>query len=58
MGKLEGEIRALLTLFDARGWHLTRTQQQKIRMCSDLSVLEQWLRKAAVASSLREVFRS
>ncbi|MEM7403288.1 MAG: hypothetical protein AAF310_04685 [Myxococcota bacterium] len=31
---------------------------KKIRMCSDLSVLEQWLRKAAVASSLQEVFRS
>ncbi|MEM7403347.1 MAG: Rpn family recombination-promoting nuclease/putative transposase [Myxococcota bacterium] len=58
VGKLEGEIRALLTLFEARGWRLTRTQRQKIRMRSDLSVLEQWLRRAAVASCLREVFCS
>ena len=55
-GKAEGEARALLTMFDARGWSLTDSEQQRIRSCTDLPTLEQWVRRAATASKASEVF--
>ncbi|MEM7589018.1 MAG: Rpn family recombination-promoting nuclease/putative transposase [Myxococcota bacterium] len=55
-GKTEGEVRALLTVLDARGWKLSQVQQKRIQTCTDLSTIEQWVRKAVTASCLREVF--
>ena len=59
-GKAEGEARgkaqAVLAVLRARGFHPTSSEQKQILGCTELSKLEQWVRRAATVSTLSEVF--
>jgi hypothetical protein len=56
-GRAEGEGRAVLTVFDARGIPVPETIRERILACTDLDQLETWLRRAATASTAEEVIR-
>lgn len=55
-GKAEAEVEAVLEVLAARGIAVAGEPLARIRACGDLEVLRRWLRRAAVANSLSEVF--
>ncbi|BCJ38763.1 hypothetical protein Athai_62660 [Actinocatenispora thailandica] len=55
-GRAEGEAAALLMLFDARGWVVSDEIRRRLDGCTDVDQLDRWLRRAANAASLDEVF--
>ena len=55
-GRQEGEAKALLVLLSARRIRITRAQRQRIRSCREPRRLETWLRRAATATTVAEVF--
>jgi hypothetical protein len=57
-GLAEGRAASILDLLDARGLSLEPSLRQRITACSDVDVLAQWLRRAATAVSVEEVFAS
>lgn len=56
-GKAEGEAEALVAVLAARGLTLPEDLATRVRACRDLEQLERWVRRAAVATSIDEVFR-
>jgi hypothetical protein len=54
-GRAEGTQHALLTLLRARGIPPSTQDEARIRACTDSAMLEQWIERAATASSVREV---
>ncbi len=56
-GKAEGEAKALLSVLAARGLQVPEVVATRVRECRDLEQLERWVRRAAVATSIDEVFR-
>lgn len=54
--KVEGRVEAILDVFDARGLVLDHMLFELITACTDLDLLERWLRCAAIASCTEEVF--
>jgi len=54
-GWAEGIQHALLTLLRARGIPPSTQDEARIRACTDSAMLEQWIERAATASSVREV---
>ena len=54
-GWAEGIQHALLTLLRARGIPPSTEDEARIRACTDSAMLEQWIERAATASSVREV---
>jgi hypothetical protein len=55
-GEAKGEARALLRVLERRGIAISTEQREHVLACSDLTVLEGWLDRAATAASVREVF--
>jgi hypothetical protein len=55
-GKAEGKAGALLRVLSQRGVRLTGDQVREVEECHDLSTLDRWLDRAAVATAADEVF--
>jgi len=55
-GRLDGEAKALALLLDARGLPMTPEHRSRVSACTDQAQLHDWLRRAATAHSLDEVF--
>lgn len=55
-GKADGEATAVLTVLDARGIAVSAEQKERILGCSDVALLERWLRKAVTVASADELF--
>jgi hypothetical protein len=54
-GRAEGEVRAVLTVLDARGVYVPEKVRERIEACTDLERLETWLRRALTATTVDEV---
>jgi hypothetical protein len=54
-GELKGKRDALLALLKARGLSVSPEQRAIVRGCADLAELDQWIVRAATASSMSEV---
>jgi hypothetical protein len=52
-GKVEGKAEAILIALNARGLTTTATQRKQILSCKDSAQLDEWLRKAIVATSVK-----
>jgi hypothetical protein len=55
-GEAEGEARALLAVLAARGFDVPEKVRTRINECTDADRLESWIRRAATADSIDEVF--
>jgi hypothetical protein len=55
-GKAEGKAEAVLAILAARGIDVTEQARGRISGCTDLAQLESWVRRAAVARSVDELF--
>ncbi|MFI6040077.1 hypothetical protein ACIA8C_00480 [Nocardia sp. NPDC051321] len=55
-GEAGGEAKALLTVLEARGLPVPEAIRTRIDECTDLEQFDKWLRRAAGADSLYEVF--
>lgn len=55
-GRAEGEATAVLAVLAARGIDVPEEARSRITGCTDLDQLEQWLRRAATADSLQDLF--
>lgn len=55
-GLAEGEARALLAVLDARGIDVPDVARTRITGCTDHDQLDTWLRRAATAESVDELF--
>jgi len=56
-GIAEGRAQDVLTVLEARALPVTEDARAHILACTDLDVLERWLRKAVTAASFEEIFR-
>jgi len=54
-GRAEGTARLILTVLEVRGIAVSQAQRQEILSCRDLDRLDQWLHRAALASSADEI---
>jgi hypothetical protein len=55
-GRAEAKVSAILAVLEARQKALTAEQQARIEACSDLGVLDRWLRRAATLNDTGELF--
>lgn len=55
-GQAEAQAKSLLLILDARSIALTDELRQKITACTDSPLLNQWLQRAATATTADEVF--
>jgi hypothetical protein len=55
-GRAEGEAKAVLEVLDARGMDVPEDVRARVVGCTDLEQLKSWLRRAATAHSIDEVF--
>jgi hypothetical protein len=55
-GRVEGEARAVFTLLEARGIAVPDDARARILECTDLDQLDTWVRRAATADSLDDLF--
>ncbi|MBC6456583.1 hypothetical protein [Actinomadura sp. HBU206391] len=55
-GRVEGEAQAVLTVLDSRGIPLSQDDRDRIQACTDLTLLDEWLRRAGLATSADELF--
>jgi hypothetical protein len=55
-GKAEGEARAVLTFLDARGIEVPDSVREDIAGCTDLDQLDTWIRRAATADKVQDLF--
>jgi hypothetical protein len=55
-GKAEGEARAVLAFLDARGIEVPDPVRKDITSCTDLDQLDTWIRRAATANKVQELF--
>jgi hypothetical protein len=56
-GKAEGEANALLAILDARNIPVPDDVRANIAACTDIDVLDAWIRRAATAEKLEDVLR-
>ncbi len=56
-GRLEGERIAILDVLDARGLVVSDAARKKVMACTELEQLKGWLRGAATARSVQELFK-
>ncbi len=56
-GLLETAEQAIRHVLEDRGLVLSQQQKQKLADCKDLSLLEQWFKKAVVVTSTDQIFR-
>jgi len=55
-GKAEGEARALLAVLAARGIEVPDDARETITASTDLDQLEEWVRRAAIATTIEDLF--
>jgi predicted transposase YdaD len=55
-GRAEAKVSAILAVLEARQKAVTAEQRARIEACSDLGVLDRWLRKAATLTDTGELF--
>lgn len=55
-GRAEGEATALLAILDARGIEVPEEARTRITGCTNLDQLEAWVRRAATAEKIDELF--
>lgn len=55
-GQAAGRAKGLLLVLEARGIALSDETRKEIADCDDSQLLDQWLRRAATATSAEEVF--
>ncbi len=55
-GKIEGQIEGILRILKARHIPVTDEQRARIRSCTDLPTLDQWLERAVSLDSTEELF--
>ncbi|MDT5029501.1 MAG: hypothetical protein QOE61_5927 [Micromonosporaceae bacterium] len=55
-GRAEGEATAVLGFLDARGIDVPDDARARITECSDLDQLDTWIRRAATAESIEDLF--
>jgi hypothetical protein len=55
-GEAKGEAKALLAVLAARGIEVTAEARARITGCTDLDQLDTWVRRAATASSIGNLF--
>jgi hypothetical protein len=55
-GEATGEAKALLAVLEARGLRTSDEARARILACTDATQLEAWIRKAATATSIDELF--
>jgi hypothetical protein len=55
-GKAEGEAQAVLTFLDARGFEVPDHVRERIAGCTDLDQLDTWVRRAATATKVDDLF--
>lgn len=55
-GKAEGEAKSILIVLDARKVSLSEADRDRIRSCTDLAVLDEWVRRAGVVESADDLF--
>jgi hypothetical protein len=55
-GEVKGEATAVLTFLDARGIAVLAEHKSRILACTDLAVLERWIRKAVSVTTADELF--
>jgi hypothetical protein len=55
-GKAEGKAESLLNVLSARGLAVTESVRERILGCRDLAQLDEWIRRAASAEALGDVF--
>jgi len=51
-----GEAGALLKFLDARGFQVDEAQRSLVLGCKDVALLDRWIRRAARAGTIAEVF--
>jgi hypothetical protein len=56
VGHVRGRASAILVLLEARGLRVSADLRQRVMSCTDLLLLDGWLRGAATACSIEEVF--
>ena len=56
-GKLEGRQKSLLRFLAARSFVIDSATRARIEQCTDPAQLDQWIDRAATASSLDDIFR-
>jgi len=54
-GRAEGKATALLLLLETKGCAVTARQRKQITSCSDLHVLDRWLRKVLTTDNVEEL---
>ncbi|MQY04486.1 hypothetical protein [Actinomadura macrotermitis] len=52
----KGEIKAILSVLDARGLEVSSAAREQITGCTDLDQLETWVRRAAIIQTADELF--
>ncbi|MGQ0779012.1 MAG: hypothetical protein ACT4NY_32135, partial [Pseudonocardiales bacterium] len=55
-GEAKGEAKAVLAVLDARGIDVPEDVRTRITGCSDLGQLDAWVRRAATADSVKDLF--
>jgi hypothetical protein len=55
-GRVEGEARAVLGVLEARGIPVSEEARERIMTCTDVEQLDTWVRRAATATSIDELF--
>lgn len=55
-GRAEGEAAALLAVLAARGIEVPGDARDRITGCTDLALLETWIRRAATATAIQDLF--
>jgi hypothetical protein len=55
-GKAEGEAKAVLAFLDARGIEVPDPVREDIIGCTDIDQLDTWIRRAATANKIQELF--
>lgn len=57
-GVIKGKAESLLTLLDARGLKVTAGQRACVLACTDLELLESWMRRSVAITTTAELFGS
>jgi hypothetical protein len=55
-GEARGEARAVLAFLSARGIEVPDDARERITECTDPDQLEVWVRRAAIATTVKELF--
>lgn len=55
-GEAKGEARAVLAVLEARGLAASSEQRERIMACTELAVLEGWIRRAVTVAAVEDLF--